>query len=313
MRLIPRLLAATLLLIGCADTGAEEEQPPAAAATEGAEMPAAAAAPAPAAATAPAAAPAAGAPATAPAATATPVAPAAGAPQAATAPAATPAAAAPAATAAPATPAANVAAAPAPQMPQLAALVIHQVKDFDAWKKVFDEDQPARKEAGVVGEGVMRGADNDKLVAIYMPASDQAKLKAFLESKDLKDKMKAAGVKGKPTVYVFHTEGGKMAPPDKTGLFGAIIQTKVKDFAAFKTAIEGEDQARANAGILGYGLGQSPDKPTEGYLYLQGEDLTKLKTYLGSKETKKAWKEAGVQGTPKTTIVKESTTTMYPK
>jgi quinol monooxygenase YgiN len=254
----------------------EEEQPPAAAATSGAEQmpPLQAVAPAPA---------------------AEPVVPAA--PPPAPEPVAT-------------TPAAN--AQPAqPPMPPLAVVVMHEVKDFDAWKKVFDEDAAARKEAGMLGEGVMRGVDNEKLVAVYAPATDLAKLKAFTTSKELKDKMKTAGVKGKPTIYVFNTEGGKMAPPDKTGLYGMLLQFNVKDFAAFKTALESEEQAREGAGVIGYGLGQSPDKATQGYLYLQSEDAAKLKGYVTSKETKKAWKDAGLQGTPKTTLLKEDTMTMY--
>jgi quinol monooxygenase YgiN len=276
MRLKYGFLAATLLAAGagCASTSAEEEQPPAATATEGAEQ-------LPAMQPAPVAAP--------------PVAPA------------------PAAEAPPTTPAAAVAQPPQPQMPQLAMVVIHEVKDFDTWKQAFDEHASARKEAGLLGEGVMRGVDNDKLVAVYSPASDPVKLKAFLESKDLKDKMKTAGVKGKPTVYVFNSAGGKMAPPDKTGLFGAIVQVNVKDFDAFKTAIESQDQARTDAGIIGYGIGQSPDKATEGYLYLQSEDVAKLKAYVTAKETKKAWKDAGAQGQPKATVLKEGEMTMYPK
>jgi hypothetical protein len=268
--------AACLLAMACS-SGAEEPQPPAAAATTGAEQLPPAPPPAPAAAPAPLPAPAA------------PAAPE------------------------PATPQANAAPVETPAMPQLAAVVIHEVKDFDAWKTVFDEHQQARKEAGMLGEGLMRGADNDKLVAIYAPASDAAKLQAFFESKDLKDKMKAGGVKGKPTIYIFNNAGGKMAPPDKTGLFGAITSAKVKDFATFKTAIEGEADARAAAGVVGYGLGQGVDKPTEAFLYLQAEDLAKLKAYVGSKETKKAWKDATVEGQPKTTYVKEGALTMYPK
>lgn len=198
-------------------------------------------------------------------------------------------------------------------MPALAMLIIQEVKNYDTWKAAFDEQVAARKDAGLLGEGVMRGADNDKQVAVYAPASDAAKLKAFLESKDLKDKMKAGGVKGKPTIYVFTTAGGKMAPPDKTDLYGAIVQLDVKDFAAFKTAIEAQDQAREAAGIVGYGLGQNPEKATEGYLYLQSQDAAKLKAYVNGKETKKVFKDAGVQGKPKVTVLKEGPMTMYPK
>ena len=268
-------IAAAMLVLAAACSGSNPEQAPAATATEGAEAP-----PAP----APAAEP-------------------------ASPPAQSPAAEQPAA---PPAPAADTAQQPAePQMPPVAAVVIQHVKDFDAWKQAFDEHQQLRKDASAVGEGIMRGVDNPKLVAVYLPATDAAKLKEFLESKDLKDKMKAAGVQGKPTVYLFNDQGGKMAPPNASGLYGAMLELDTKDFAAFKSAIEGRESAREAAGIVGYGLGQGVDKPSSAYLYLQAEDAAKLKSYLNAKDTKQAMKAAGVKNSLKPTIVQESSMTMY--
>jgi hypothetical protein len=209
----------------------------------------------------------------------------------------------------PPAPAANTA--QPPQMPTSAGVVIQTVKDYDAWKKAFDEHQQARKDAGALGDGVMRGVDNPKLIAVYLPTNDIAKLKEFTASKDLKDKMKEAGVVGKPTIYLFNNAGGKMAPPDKASLFGAIIELDTKDFAAFKTALDAQQPARDAAGIVGYGLGQGVEKPNTAYLYLQSDDAIKLKAYLAAKETKQAFKDAGVKNTLKPTVVQEATMTMY--
>lgn len=208
-------------------------------------------------------------------------------------------------------PAAAVTPPPAPQMPPYAAVVIHEVKDYDAWKPVFDSHIEARKQAGILGEGVMRGVANDKQVVIYLPASDAEKVKAMLDAKDTKDKMKEGGVKGKPTILIFKDAGGKMAPPDKTGLYGAILQYNVKDFAAFKAALEGQEPARSTAGIIGYGLGSGVEKDTQAMVYLQSDDAAKIKTYLDAKETKAAMKEAGAKGLPKVTLVQEGSMTMY--
>jgi hypothetical protein len=209
-------------------------------------------------------------------------------------------------------PAAAVTPPPAPQMPPFAAVVIHEVKDFDAWKPVFDSHMEARKQAGILGEGIMRGVDNPKLVVVYLPATDPEKVKALVDAKETKDKMKEGGVKGKPTVLIFKDQGGKMAPPDKTGLYGAVVQYNVKDFAAFKTALEGQEAARSAAGVLGYGLGQAVDKETQALVYFQSDDAAKIKTYLDAKETKQAMKDAGVKGQPKVTVVQEGSMTMYP-
>lgn len=201
---------------------------------------------------------------------------------------------------------------PEPQMPPYAAMVTHRVKDFDAWKTGFDANADARKQASVVAHGVMRGATDDKLVAVYLAATDPEKLQALFEAKELKDKMKAAGVQGKPTIYMFKSVSEKMAPPDKNAVVGAVVEYDVKDFAAFQQAIEAQSDARSAAGILGYGLGQSLKKPNVAYLYLQSDDAAKLKTYLTAKETKKAMKDAGARGTPPMpALLKESEMVVY--
>jgi len=209
------------------------------------------------------------------------------------------------------TPAAQVESPQAPEMPPYAAIVIHQVKDYDAWKTAFDGDLEARKAAGIAGEGLMRGVDDDKTVAVYFPTADAEQWKAFSSSKELKDKMKEAGVKGKPTIYLFKSVSGKIAQQPSGDVYGAIVKYGVKDFDAFKTAIEGADESRAQGGIIGWGLGQGVDKPTDAFLYLQSDDAGKLKAYLDAKETKAAMKEAGAKGQPKVTLVKEESNTMY--
>jgi hypothetical protein len=104
-----------------------------------------------------------GAPATAEPTTGGEVAPAA-APAAEPAPAAT--APAPEAAPAPVEPAAQPSQPTAPQQPAVGVIVTHKVKDFAAWKPVFDGHQDARKAAGILGHGLMADVKNDKLVTL---------------------------------------------------------------------------------------------------------------------------------------------------
>ena len=209
----------------------------------------------------------------------------------------------------PAEPAASLA--PEPQMPQYGVMIIHKVKDYAAWKIAFDGHLQARKDAGLTGHALMRGAADPSLVAIWARASDIEKAKAFFGNKDLKDKMKQAGVQGKPEVMYASMAAAQM-DPKKQGLSGALLYAKVKDFAAFKTAFDAHAQARNDAGVVGYGLSQDVTDKTVTYVYLQSEDPAKLKTYVDAKETKQAWKEAGVVGQPKVTLVQEGEILTYP-
>jgi quinol monooxygenase YgiN len=208
-----------------------------------------------------------------------------------------------------AAPAASIAPPPAP-MPMFGAAVSHKVKDFDAWKTAFDADLEARKAAGFVAQGVMQGIDDPKLVTIWLAVTDVEKAKVFFADKALKEKMKTAGVQGKPEIHIWSNVDAKM-DPGKQGLSAAMVSVKLKDFAAFKTAFDAGAQARTDAGIVGYGLSQDVDDKSTAYLYLQSEDAAKLKTYVTAKETKQAWKDAGAKGAPLVSLVKEGEMTMY--
>jgi quinol monooxygenase YgiN len=86
----------------------------------------------------------------------------------------------------------------------MAAVVIrHRVKDFDAWKQVYEEHGVARKENGCTGDSIMRDeADpNEVLVTTYWPASPN--VHAFVDDPSLKDAMGRAGVIGAPRIEFY--------------------------------------------------------------------------------------------------------------
>jgi quinol monooxygenase YgiN len=199
-----------------------------------------------------------------------------------------------------------------PQMaqPTVGAVVTHKVKDFDAWKTAFDAHEGARKAAGIVAHSVMRDATNDKLVSVWVGGTDQAKLQAFFADKATKDVMKEAGVVGAPKILVM-TPVSMKEDMSHTAKASAMIETSVKDLAAFKTAFEQDETARQTAGILGYGVAQDVTKPNSVCIYLQSDDVAKIKTYVEAKETKATWKTAGVKGAAKTSYQNEVDMKMY--
>ncbi len=82
-------------------------------------------------------------------------------------------------------------------------MVKHKVKDWDAWKKSFDEHKQVRVDAGLTDRVVSHTVGDNHSVTVVFAVADVAKAKAFLGSKDLKDKMAAAGVEGKPTSFFY--------------------------------------------------------------------------------------------------------------
>ena len=83
-------------------------------------------------------------------------------------------------------------------------LLIHHVKDYDKWKKVFDaEGMDTRKANGFYERGIARGIDEPNTVALLLVVTDAEKYKARMNSPELKKIMEDAGVEGKPEVYTF--------------------------------------------------------------------------------------------------------------
>lgn len=83
-------------------------------------------------------------------------------------------------------------------------IMTHKVKDWDAWKKEYDSHKQIRLDAGLVERSVGHIVDDNHMVTLVFAVTDMAKAKAFMASKDLKDKMTAAGVEGPPTIFYYN-------------------------------------------------------------------------------------------------------------
>ena len=77
----------------------------------------------------------------------------------------------------------------------------HQVRDYDAWKTVFDQFPP--KVGGALFHRVNRGVEdpNKVIVVAGFPSGDAAQ--AFATNPDLPGKMKDAGVVGPPRIEMY--------------------------------------------------------------------------------------------------------------
>ncbi len=82
-------------------------------------------------------------------------------------------------------------------------MVRHPVKDFDAWKVVYDEVGTLRDQHGCTYERVLRlPSDGNDVVAIHdFPTVEQAE--AFAADPALKAAMERSGVAGAPRIEIF--------------------------------------------------------------------------------------------------------------
>ncbi|MEO5782403.1 MAG: hypothetical protein ABIQ07_03975 [Ginsengibacter sp.] len=82
-------------------------------------------------------------------------------------------------------------------------IMTHKVKDWDTWKKVFDSHKQARMDAGLTDRAVGYAVGDPTTVTVALIIHDMQKAEAFMNSKDLKDKMAEAGVVGAPDVFFY--------------------------------------------------------------------------------------------------------------
>jgi hypothetical protein len=86
-------------------------------------------------------------------------------------------------------------------------IVQHTVRDYDAWKPVFDDHEVVRRRHGSTGHELYRGLDNPNELTIvnHFPTREQAD--AFATDPSLPEAMERGGVTGQPRVtYVGEAE-----------------------------------------------------------------------------------------------------------
>lgn len=83
----------------------------------------------------------------------------------------------------------------------IVAAVRHGVRDYDAWKTVYDTFPPTV--GGAKFARVNRSVDDPNMVAVVCGFESVEAAEAFLGNPDLKAKMAEAGVVGEPRIEIY--------------------------------------------------------------------------------------------------------------
>jgi quinol monooxygenase YgiN len=87
-------------------------------------------------------------------------------------------------------------------------LIIHEVKDYNAWKTIFDDAAVIRKTAGELSYQVLKYDNNANKIVHFSKWTSIADAKAFFESDKLVEIRQQAGVKAPEFVYLELLEEG---------------------------------------------------------------------------------------------------------
>jgi quinol monooxygenase YgiN len=85
-------------------------------------------------------------------------------------------------------------------------LIQHSVKDFSAWKQVFDSVAGIRASSGEVSAKVFRDESDPNKVTVLNQWDTMANAQKFVHSPELRAAMEKAGVVGQPNIFFLNEE-----------------------------------------------------------------------------------------------------------
>lgn len=172
--------------------------------------------------------------------------------------------------------------------------VIHECKDYFAWKKVYDADAPKRAAAGLTELHVLREHGNANLVALMFAVADVGRAKAFAASPELATAMRTAGIVGCPKVRFRHGNYNRA--------FAAISATMTLTVRDYETALKAyamDAADRKGAGLTDLAVLQLDEDPNNLLILWAVADITRATVFFDSPALAAHMaKNAGVVGPP---------------
>jgi quinol monooxygenase YgiN len=77
-------------------------------------------------------------------------------------------------------------------------IVQHTVRDYDAWKPVFDEHESVRASYGCQGHTIYRDADNPNELTLFLQYESRERADEFMRDPSLAAAMERGGVISEP-------------------------------------------------------------------------------------------------------------------
>ena len=153
--------------------------------------------------------------------------------------------------------------------------VVHDIKDFEVFRKYFDDGEAERSSAGVLGYLLSR-LDDGRIV-VHFFAKDVKQVEVALNSPKMQEYLSRDGAPDASLVWVTVDERVKMpASPPSGKTFSLYFKLKTADLAAFDKAFESRSAVYAEQGVVGFGLHRSTSQEGMVILHFMGTDREKL-------------------------------------
>ncbi len=175
--------------------------------------------------------------------------------------------------------------------------ISYTVKNYDTWKKVFDEHESMRTENGLTTRAIARGTDNPNKIYLFLNVADMQKAKEYATNPKLKEVRKTAGVISKPDNFYVDIVRFEESPAEFKDRVRVSI--KIKDFDAWLKVYDGEGAAiRLANGLIDRAISRNVDDTNMIYVTFAVSDMAKAKKYMKDPALKKLMTKAGVISEP---------------
>jgi len=186
------------------------------------------------------------------------------------------------------------------ELPPYAVLLAHRVEDVDRWKAGFDDHEPARRAAGILGHRINRAEEDPHLITLFLPLSDLDQAKAFTASPDLGEVMQRLGVVSPPTIRWLQPVRDQVVSNRQLPAF--LLQHHIADFDTWLGGYDDAAPLQHAAGIIGHAAARSLDDPSSITVYHQAETFEELRSFLADPDLHTAMQDAGVTSEPDVTF-----------
>lgn len=89
-------------------------------------------------------------------------------------------------------------------------LIVHEVVDYAAWKRVFDEAADMRRDAGEISYQVLKFDTDPNRIVHFSQWRSLAQARRFFESPELIEIRRIAGVKMPEFIYLDQLAAGRL-------------------------------------------------------------------------------------------------------
>ena len=186
------------------------------------------------------------------------------------------------------------------ELPPYAVLLAHRVEDVDRWKAGFDDHEPARRAAGILGHHINRAEDDPHLTTLFLPLSDLDQAKAFTTSPDLGEVMQRVGVVSSPEIQWLRPVRDEVVTDRQLPAF--LLRHHVADVDTWLGGYDAAAALQQSAGIIGHAAARSLDDPSSITVYHQAETFAELRSFLADPQLQTAMQDAGVISEPEVTF-----------